>query len=610
MKQYIKLYTILLILASCSAIKNTFISFDDEKNLTRGEIENALLKGNKDKSKIEEPPMPRMSKIISMPNRGILDSDKVISVNVTESVPLVDVLTEVARLSDTNISIDENVKGGIRLNMKDKKLLEVFNAISRTGSLRYSIKDDVVHFEKDTPYDVTYDLGFINIVRSATSSMNVSTSVLTGGSGLSGGSSSSIQSSSNDTLWQDVQSNVTSIIMNQPSFMKDMMQRQQDIMGGVMGMGQQAGGMQQMGQQGMMGGGMGMGQQAGGMQQMGQQGMMGGGMGGQSFVNINKQAGTLVAHANSTCHKMIKDYINKIKQKMTSQVLLEVKIAQVILNKYFERGVDLQYLGKYIGGSPQSSIKTNFQYGTSSASAMTISNNQKFGATDSLASTIALLDQFGTTKILSSPRISTINNQEAIMQIADNQVFFNVAITVTPAVFNNGNMITPAQTSVTSSPKTIPVGIVLVMQPSIDVERGQITLSVRPTLSKMSSTVEDPGVQYSAAQAKVTGISNKVPITSVSEIDTIATLKSGDIMVIGGFTDRQKTKTEKGVPFLSSIPGIGWLFKHTVEKTDMIETVIFIKATIVSQDSGENGVSEYDKYFYKKFIDDPNEFNL
>jgi MSHA biogenesis protein MshL len=604
MKQHIKLYTTLLILVSCGAIKNTFISFDDEKNLTRGEIENALLKGNKDKNKIEEPPIPRISKIISMPNRGILDSDKVISVNVTESVPLVDVLTEVARLSDTNISIDENVKGGIRLNMKDKKLLEVFNAISRTGSLRYSIKDDVVHFEKDTPYDVTYDLGFINIVRSATSSMNVSTSVLTGGSGLSGGSSSSIQSSSNDTLWQDVQSNISSIITNQPGFMQQMQQQQMGQQQGMMG-GMQ--GQQQMGQQqGMMGG-------MQGQQQMGQQqGMMGGMgmMGMQSFVNINRQAGTVVVHANNTCQKMIKDYINKIKQKMTSQVLLEVKIAQVILNKYFERGVDLQYLGKYISGTPQSSIKTNFQYGSSSASAMTISNTQKFGSTDSLASTIALLDQFGTTKILSSPRISTINNQEAIMQIADNQVFFNVAITVTPAVFNNGNMITPAQTSVSSSPKTIPVGIVLVMQPSIDVERGQITLSVRPTLSKMSSTVEDPGVQYSAAQAKVTGISNKVPITSVSEIDTIATLKSGDIMVIGGFTDRQKTKTEKGIPFLSSIPGIGWLFKHTVEKTDMIETVIFIKATIINQDGGDNGVSEYDKYFYKKFIDDPNEFNL
>ena len=90
--------------------------------------------------------------------------------------------------------------------------------------------------------------------------------------------------------------------------------------------------------------------------------------------------------------------------------------------------------------------------------------------------------------------------------------------------------------TVNSTLHTVPIGIILTLQPSINKETNEITLNVRPTLSRITSSVSDPAVAFLVAQAAAAGtpvnIDNKVPVIEVRELDSILKLKSGRLMLV------------------------------------------------------------------------------
>jgi general secretion pathway protein D len=71
-------------------------------------------------------------------------------------------------------------------------------------------------------------------------------------------------------------------------------------------------------------------------------------------------------------------------------------------------------------------------------------------------------------------------------------------------------------------------------------------------------------------------------------------------MVIGGLMEERVGNTDTGVPYLSKMPFTGNLFKKSEKSTEVVETVIFIKATIVPG----FGVDPADKKLYRKFTND------
>ena len=115
-------------------------------------------------------------------------------------------------------------------------------------------------------------------------------------------------------------------------------------------------------------------------------------------------------------------------------------------------------------------------------------------------------------------------------------------------------------------------------------------MSVKPQLSLKSGTVVDP--------ASPSGISNEVPVIQTRSIDTIAKIKSGSILVIGGLMKDTTTNTDSGIPFLQRIPVLGWFFKSVSKDTTIVETVVFIKATIISSGATLN---KLDRDMQEKF---------
>lgn len=518
-----------------------------------------------------EPPVPDLAEIIAAPKPPKIGTTKVVSITVTDDVPLKDILIELARLADVDIEIDSSITGGITFRAKDRPFNEVIDRISNMAGLRYSMRNNVLRIERDLPYIQTYPLDMLNIDRSSTGSIGVSSSGTGGGGGSGGGGSSGGGSSSTNItaaatgdFWAKFQEGLGKIIEFKPS---------------VIGSGTDDGG-----------------------------------GAAQSFYSLNRQAGTLTFSGTEAQHAVLRKFLAAIEDNIASQVLIEAKIVEVTLNDTYQSGIDWTKIGTK---NVSFSADLNAVAATNAAftpASITLLKNGLFGSNTDLSVAVNLLQEFGTTRALSSPRLNAMNNQQAVLSFVENLVYFEVKIDVTDAVAGTGGSAsTPAKIQVTSTPKEAPVGIVLTLQPNINKETNEITLNVRPTLSKVTKFISDPGFEIGKANAAaqlpagspvldtLNSVTSQIPQLEVRELDSILKVTSGQVMVIGGLLEDSFTTDDGSIPVASEVPILGHLFKSTERSRTKKELVIFIRATIVPSTGNSHAA---DKALYEKFIDD------
>lgn len=558
---------------------------DTELNLTRKDYNN-LLNTVRQQSQDpnvsfkvqggDGPPIPDLAPILAAPQPPKLGQTKLVSVTVTDDVPLKDLLLELARLADVDIEVDAGITGGIAFRAKDRPFNEVIERIADVAGLRYAMNNGILRVERDSPYVETYSIDFINIERSSSGSVTLSTNVLSGGGGTGGtsgggggglnsGSNSSINSKSDSDFWKQLEEGIKNILSYKPATMRSG--------GGTAAAAAPAPGAPP--------------------------GTSGGGE-EKTFYILNKQGAALTVSGSQRQHEMIKQFLRKIEANASSQVLIEAKIVEVTLSRDFQSGIDWNKLG----GS-ELSFTTAF-------SGLTTANIAAFRWRDEavlgnkgidLDLAVRLAETFGTTRTLSSPRLHAINNQQAVLTFAENQVYFNLKVQreQTTSAANTNSLLT-----VNSEIQTVPIGIIMVIQPSINSESGEVTLSVRPTLSRITGFVSDPAVAFLVSQAQAEGadlsVDSRVPVVEVRELDSILKLKSGQVMVIGGLMEDKAVNDERRMPYVSNIPVFGELFKGNNRESNTKELVIFIRATIVGADGSAQPM---DKALYKKFSNDP-----
>jgi len=78
-----------------------------------------------------------------------------------------------------------------------------------------------------------------------------------------------------------------------------------------------------------------------------------------------------------------------------------------------------------------------------------------------------------------------------------------------------------------------------------------------------------------------TGSEISLPEIRIKEISTTIDLEDGDVVVLGGLIDDIQTKEDGGIPILSSIPIIGYLFKNELKNVESRELVIIISVKLV-----------------------------
>lgn len=306
--------------------------------------------------------------------------------------------------------------------------------------------------------------------------------------------------------------------------------------------------------------------------------MVGNEQGRQVIIDAN--AGIIMIKAFPSEIAAIEEFLNTVQQSVQRQVVIEAKILEVQLSDGYEQGISWDTFGAGVGadatfgnsGRPftvdlaKDSTNTHpddDQYGIGGIFSMSFNYKNDF------AGAIRLLKTQGDVKVLSSPRISTVNNQKAVIKVGIDEYFVTDVSSTTTATSNTTNQ-TP---EVTLTPFFS--GIALDVTPQIGAN-DTITLHVHPSVTEVITQNKNLSIFGET-------LSLPLALSSVRESDSIIRAKDNQVVVMGGLLSNRTTDYEARVPVLSSLPVIGELFVQKQQVYEKIELVILLKPMIMEQ---------------------------
>lgn len=254
-------------------------------------------------------------------------------------------------------------------------------------------------------------------------------------------------------------------------------------------------------------------------------------------------------------------YLELVQGAVQRQVMIEAKIIEVTLSKTFNAGINWSLVPQSLGLAGLGAI-TGTLAGGAVVSQSAAPGNSFFqvgvaAPQSGLQALISALEQQGTVAILSSPKISTLNNQKAVIKVATDDVFFTQTTQREP--------LTGVVTQ-TSTPNTITEGLVLDVTPQIG--EDAITMNIRPSISERLG-------QATSSSGDV------VPILGVRATDTVVRVRDGQTVVIGGLMQQRSTRNRSGVPGLQRLPAVGRAFRMDENVESKVELVILLTPTLL-----------------------------
>ncbi len=249
------------------------------------------------------------------------------------------------------------------------------------------------------------------------------------------------------------------------------------------------------------------------------------------------------------------------------QVFIEAKIVQVQLSDKTTFGVNWDYL--FQGLDPRFSLNPVSKMtsaggvdplGQAVGGSVTY---HTIAAGADLNAVVKALSTVGKTKLLQNPHIATLDGKEATIK----------AITTQP--YSELQYETGSSNIVGKTYKFVEVGVTLAVTPHIN-ELGFITCEIRPEISSVLSW-------YNSDPNDAAGNSG-VPVVKKSYAETSVSVKDGVTIIIAGMIDESQIKKRTQIPFLGSIPLLGVLFRYDENTTESSETIVLLTPRIVTGD--------------------------
>jgi type II secretory pathway component GspD/PulD (secretin) len=185
-----------------------------------------------------------------------------------------------------------------------------------------------------------------------------------------------------------------------------------------------------------------------------------------------------------------------------------------------------------------------------------------------LRAVISALESVGDVSVVANPQTLAMNNQKASFNVTRQQQF--VTISRTPQTNGAGNP--TGLFNETPLIQTATVGLVFDVLPQIS-DRNIVQMAIRPSMTSLVSVTTITGTNGSLGQ---------LPVTDHRETDTMARVRSGETVVIGGLIQKQSETVRSGIPLLKDLPIFGRLFSTTKVEEHNSELVIFVTPEIVS----------------------------
>lgn len=514
---------------------------------------------------------------------------------VVNEVPVRELLFALARDAKLNVDIHPGIEGNITLNAIDQSLPQLLTRIARQVDMRYEIDGPNLTVLRDAPYLKQYKVDYLNMTREATSNVSIATqiasagrgSVTTGGGAASAGgaansnSTTSLTNTSKNHFWQTLVQNLKDILHETDKLLPD-------------------------------------GNSETVVEQAGVQSTTGTGVAPTpsrrsssttssiadspnpamlatdsstvtrrstfreaASIIANPENGIIAVRATSRQHEKVQEFIDQILSSAKRQVLIEATVAEVQLSDQYQQGINWSSLrtdsrGFNVTQGQVGVLPSGITPGATPGLFVLnyVLPNYRFG---NLSATIQLLESFGKVKVLSSPKISVLNNQTALLKVVDNRVYFTITAQTTPSTVAG----VPPITTFSSEVHTVPIGFVMSVTPQI-ADTDEITLNIRPTISRIIGYVNDPNPDLANA---ATPVISRIPEIQTREMESMLKVSSGQIAVMGGLMQDSVNNLKDAVPGLSNLPLVGDIFSYRNETATKTELVIFLRPVVVKNAS-------------------------
>ena len=478
---------------------------------------------------------PARSGIVGMPSTRVSVS--------SNGNDLSDVIASVARQAGLSPIIDPGIHGPITTNMQN---VSVGDAMMRlVGSqYQYRVQNGALVVSPIQLVQQTYEVSYLQMARSSTASTIVArnlsgasnsgivtnpggtgTGVSNTSSGLVASGTDVIQSSSNSDVWGELKIGLRTILF-----------------GGRTDSSRSGG------------------------NSSSSSALGGAGASGDCYegtcLNISPFASIVTVTATPEKQQQVADWLNLFKASITRQVYITAKVVEVSLDHSKSYGIDWTAVLNTARGT------ISFSTDPTSTVASTGNSSFNLGVGDlALTAVLNALQSTGDVNVLASPATSAMNQQKASFNVTRDVPYVTVSLQpVTNALTGN---VTYNQIQ---SVQTAQVGIILDVLPQISSD-NIVTMSIRPSVTSLVS------IQTFTSNG---GGQTSVPTTDRRETDTMARVRSGETVMIGGLIQTQITNARHGVPILMDLPLIGRLFSHMTQTEHHSEMVIFITPQIVS----------------------------
>jgi general secretion pathway protein D len=491
---------------------------------------------------------------------------------VVNNVRVQDLLFALARDAKLNVDIHPGVTGSVTINAIDQTLPQMLGRISKQVDMRYELDGQTLTVMRDTPYLRIYRVDYINMIRDSKSEANVATQVsgtVTGGAGTGGGglgatgnnSTSVVKSTSVSKFWDSLVSNIRDLLRETDKIIPATPPAPvpAPAQPGAPGAAQPPPPVSEFRE--------------------------------AASVIANFETGVLSIRATSRQHEKVQEFLDQVRASAKRQVLIEATVVEVQLNNDYQRGIDWQRM--MIGSTgisfAQSSAKTPANITTSS-----FIIGFATGGRVNITGTLKLLESFGDVRVLSSPMLSVLNNQTALLKVVDNLVYFTVTANTVAAA--NSPSVTTYNTTVNS----VPVGFIMSVTPQIG-ENDSVLVNIRPTISRQTGVATDPnpslanpcGTPVPESGCNIAPITNDIPVIQTREMESLMRLQSGQTAVLGGLMQDAVSDTQDTIPGANQVPVVGSTLSQVRKRNTKTELVIFLRSTVIRDDSIDGDYARY-----------------
>jgi len=284
-------------------------------------------------------------------------------------------------------------------------------------------------------------------------------------------------------------------------------------------------------------------------------------IGDLGYYVIDKPLGLITVTAPRRVHKKVSEYLKNLKREIYKQVIIEAKVIEVKLDKTHERGIDWSdVLKRTFKGQVTFDEVYHYKYSKKFIKTITLSA-QDFSVV------IAALETYGEIKVVSNPKITLLNGHGATITVGENITYINK---VESTVDTETDVIT-YDVSTANILSGIGLGVVANI-----ISDNEVILYITPLTSELQEPIE-----YRSFGTTGQGAEVGLPRIKIKDMATLARVRDGDTLIIGGLIDKTTVKTEKRTPLLSDVPLLGKLFTYTSEQTISTELVILLRPRII-----------------------------